>query len=59
MAIKLDYDQYGNIIAIDTDTGNEIGSVGTMGNEMAEIEEKRKLREKAKNMMEEKKHPKK
>ena len=58
MAIKLDYDKNGNIITVDSKTGKKVGEVHTMGNDIAELEEKRLLREKAKKMIDERKHPK-
>lgn len=59
MAIKLDYDKNGNIITVDSETGKKVGEVRTMGNDIAELEEKRLLREKAKKMIDERKHPRK
>lgn len=58
MATKFEYDEHGNIITVDPKTGKKTGEIGTMGNVMAEVEEKRKIREQAMKLLEErKKHP--
>lgn len=58
MAIKFDYDENGNVITVDSKTGKKVGEIRTIGNDVAELEEKRLLREKAKKMIDERKHPK-
>ena len=57
MVIKFNYDKTGDIIAIDSNTGKKVGEIRTMGNDMKELETKKELIEKAKKMMEERKHP--
>ena len=49
--VKIDYDKNGNIITVDSETGKKVGEIRTMGNDIAELEEKRLLREKAKKMI--------
>ena len=51
MPTKIEYDEHGNVIGVDSETGKKIGEIRTMGNDISEIEEKRKLREKAKELL--------
>ena len=55
MATKIGYDKDGKVVAIDSETGQK-DAIGTMENLISEVEERRKLREKARKLLE-KKHP--
>lgn len=58
MTTEFKYDERGNIITVDPETGKKDGEILTMGNVMAEVEEKRKKREQAKKLLQERKeHP--
>ena len=41
MAIKLERDENGNVIAVDKDTGKKVGSVHTMGDEQKSTKKKK------------------
>lgn len=58
MTTEFKYDDRGNIITVDPETGKKDGEILTMGNVIAEVEEKRRMREKAKKLLQERKeHP--
>lgn len=52
VGIKIAHDENGKVVAVDTETGQS-EEIRTMENLLSEVEERRKLREKAKKMMEE------
>ena len=58
MTTEFKYDDHGNIVTVDLETGKKDGEILTMGNVMAEVEEKRKKREQAKKLLQDRKeHP--
>lgn len=57
MAIKIAHGEDGGIIAVDTENSKKVADISTMESLMSEVEEKRKLREKAMELLEKQKHP--